>query len=168
MMETVRDIIEVVVVAFIIAMVIRGLVIETFVVHGPSMEPTLVDGERLLVFKLAYKFGKPKRGDVVVLRYPLDPSRDYIKRVVAVEGDTVELRLGRLYVNGILQEEPYVRYPGLYNMASLVVPQDTVFVMGDHRTDSEDSRFFGPVPVDLLKGKAIFIIWPPKAIGAIR
>ncbi|MGB4392413.1 MAG: signal peptidase I, partial [Bacillota bacterium] len=90
MMETVRDIIEVVVVAFIIAMVIRGLVIETFVVHGPSMEPTLVDGERLLVFKLAYKLGKPKRGDVVVLRYPLDPSRDYIKRVVAVEGDTVE------------------------------------------------------------------------------
>ena len=87
---------------------------------------------------------------------------------MAVEGDTVELRLGRLYVNGILQEEPYVRYPGLYNMASLVVPQDTVFVMGDHRTDSEDSRFFGPVPVDLLKGKAIFIIWPPKAIGAIR
>ena len=168
MMETVRDIIEVVVVAFIIAMVIRGLVIETFVVHGPSMEPTLVDGERLLVFKLAYKLGKPKRGDVVVLRYPLDPSRDYIKRVVAVEGDTVELRLGRLYVNGILQEEPYVRYPGLYNMASLVVPQDTVFVMGDHRTDSEDSRFFGPVPVDLLKGKAIFIISPPKAIGAIR
>ena len=105
---------------------------------------------------------------MVVLRYPLDPSRDYIKRIVAVEGDTVELRLGRLYVNGILQEEPYVLYPGLYNMASLVVPENTVFVMGDHRTDSEDSRFFGPVDVDLLKGKAIVIIWPPKAVGAIK
>ena len=87
------------------------------------MEPTLMDGERLLVSKTAYRTGKPKRGDVVVLRYPLDPSRDYIKRIVAVEGDTVEQRLGRLYVNGILQEEPYVRYPGLYNMDSLVVPR---------------------------------------------
>jgi signal peptidase I len=168
MMETIKDIIEVIVVAFLIALVVRGLIVETFVVHGPSMEPTLMDGERLLVSKTAYKLGKPKRGDVVVLRYPLDPSRDYIKRIVAVEGDTVELRLGRLYVNGILQEEPYVRYPGLYNMDSLVVPENTVFVMGDHRTDSEDSRFFGPVDVSLLKGKAIVVIWPPKAIGAIK
>lgn len=167
-METVRDIVEVIVVAFLIAMLIRSLVIETFVVQGPSMEPTLVSGERLLVSKLAYRFGEPKRGDVVVLRYPLDQSKDYIKRVVAVEGDTVELRLGRLYVNGILQEEPYVRFPGLYNMASLTVPEETVFVMGDHRTDSEDSRFFGPVSVELLKGKAIVIIWPLKAAGAIK
>ncbi len=167
-METVRDIVEVIVVAFLIAMLIRSLVIETFIVQGPSMEPTLVSGERLLVSKLAYRFSEPKRGDVVVLRYPLDQSKDYIKRVVAVEGDTVELRLGRLYVNGILQEEPYVRFPGLYNMASLTVPEETVFVMGDHRTDSEDSRFFGPVSVELLKGKAIVIIWPLKAAGAIK
>ncbi|HHY11972.1 MAG TPA: signal peptidase I [Firmicutes bacterium] len=168
MRETVRDILEVIVVAFFIAMLIRGLVIETFIVQGPSMEPTLINGERLLVSKLAYKFGEPGRGDVVVLRYPLDQSKDYIKRVVAVEGDTVELRLGRLYVNGILQQEPYVRFPGLYNMASLTVPENTVFVMGDHRTDSEDSRFFGPVGVELLKGKAIVIIWPLKAAGAIK
>ncbi len=167
-MDTIRDILEVVVVAFIIAMLIRGLVIETFVVQGPSMEPTLVDGERLLVSKIAYRFGKPKRGDVVVLRYPLDPSKDYIKRVVALAGDTVELRLGRVYVNGQLKEEPYIHFPGLYNMATLTVPEGTVFVMGDHRVNSEDSRFFGPVTQELVKGKAIVIIWPLKAAGAIK
>ena len=167
-METGKDILEVIAIAFLITMVVRGFIVETFIVEGPSMMPTLVNGERLLVSKLAYRLGKPKRGDVVVLRYPLDNSRDYIKRVVATEGDSVELRLGRLYVNGVLQPEPYVRFPGLYNMASLVVPERTVFVMGDHRTDSEDSRFFGPVSVDLLKGKAVVIIWPPNAVGAVK
>ncbi len=167
-METIRDILEVIVIAFIIALLIRSLVIETFVVQGPSMEPTLVDGERLLVSKIAYRLGEPKRGDVIVLRYPLNPSKDYIKRVVAVEGDTVELRLGRLYINGQLKEEPYVHFPGLYNMASVAVPENTVFVMGDHRTNSEDSRFFGSVKEELVKGKAIVIIWPLKAAGAIK
>ncbi len=168
MIETAKDILEVVIAAVLITVVIRSLIVETFVVQGPSMEPTLVNGERLLVSKLAYRFNKPQRGDVVVLQYPLDQSRDYIKRIVAVEGDTVELRLGRLYVNGILQQESYVRFPGLFNMPSVVIPEHTVFVMGDHRTDSEDSRFFGPVDIELLKGKAIFIIWPLKAAGAVR
>ena len=104
----------------------------------------------------------------VVLRYPLDPSKDYIKRVVALAGDTVELRLGRVYVNGQLKEEPYIHFPGLYNMATLTVPEGTVFVMGDHRVNSEDSRFFGPVKQELVKGKAIVIIWPLKAAGAIK
>ncbi|QUL98377.1 MAG: signal peptidase I [Candidatus Fermentithermobacillus carboniphilus] len=168
MMDTVKDILEVVVTALIIAILIRSLVVETFLVEGPSMEPTLMSGERLLVSKIAYRFGTPKRGDVVVLRYPLDPSRDYIKRVVAVGGDTVELRLGRLYVNGKLMEEPYVHQPGLYNMSPITVPKGTVFVLGDHRTNSEDSRSFGPVRLELIKGKALLIIWPPKAMGFIK
>jgi len=168
MMATIKDILEVILVAFVIAVLIRTFLVETFVVQGPSMEPTLANGERLLVSKMTYRFHRPNRGDVVVLRYPLDPSKDYIKRVVAIGGDTVELRLGRLYVNGKLIEEPYVHEPGLYNMDSFTVPEGTVFVLGDHRTNSEDSRFFGPVKLELIKGKAILIIWPPKAIGLIK
>jgi len=168
MMDTIKDIVEVVLIALVITLLIRSFVVETFVVDGPSMEPTLYDGERLLVLKLAYRLGQPKRGDVVVLRYPFDPRKDYIKRIVATGGETVELRLGRLYVNNKLIEEPYVHFPGLYNMSPTVVPEGMVFVLGDHRTNSEDSRFFGPVRQELLKGKAVVIIWPPKAMGLVK
>lgn len=167
-METVRDILETVLIALLLAVLIRAFVVERFLVDGPSMEPTLWNGESLLVYKLAYRFGTPKRGDVVVFRYPLDPSRDYVKRCVAVGGDTVEMRLGRLYVNGKLKEEPYVRFPGLHEMKSITVPEDSIYVMGDHRTNSEDSRIFGPAKLSLVKGKAVFIIWPPKDMGAIK
>jgi len=167
-MNAVRDILETVLIALLIAILVRAFVIERFLVDGPSMEPTLWDSQSLLVNKIAYKFSKPKRGDVVVFRYPLDPSRDYVKRCVAVGGDTVEMRLGRLYVNGLLKEEPYVRFPGLYEMKSITVPEDCIFVLGDHRTNSEDSRMFGPVKLSLVKGKAVFIIWPLKDMGAIR
>jgi signal peptidase I len=167
-MNAVRDILETALIALLIAILVRAFVIERFLVDGPSMEPTLWDSQSLLVNKLAYRFSQPKRGDVVVFRYPLDPSRDYVKRCVAVGGDTVEMRLGRLYVNGLLKEEPYVRFPGLYEMKSITVPEDCIFVLGDHRTNSEDSRMFGPVKLSLVKGKAVFIIWPLKDMGAIR
>lgn len=167
-MNAVRDILETVLIALLIAVLVRAFVIERFLVDGPSMEPTLWDSQSLLVNKLAYKFSPPKRGDVVVFRYPLDPTRDYVKRCVAVGGDTVEMRLGRLYVNGLLKEEPYVGFPGLFEMKSVTVPEDCIFVLGDHRTNSEDSRMFGPVKLSLVKGKAVFIIWPLKDMGAIR
>ncbi|HHY76523.1 MAG TPA: signal peptidase I [Firmicutes bacterium] len=167
-MNTARDILETVLIALLIAILVRAFVIERFVVDGPSMEPTLWDSQSLLVNKIAYRFSKPKRGDVVVFRYPLDPSRDYVKRCVAVGGDTVEIRMGRLYVNGLLKEEPYVRYPGFYDMKPITVPEDCIFVLGDHRTNSEDSRMFGPVKLSLVKGKAVFIIWPLKDIGPIK
>ncbi len=167
-MQTFKDIVEVTVVALVIAILVRTLLVEVFVVQGPSMEPTLVDGNRLLVSKIAYKIGEPSRGDVVVLRYPLDPSKDYIKRVVAVGGDIIEIRLGRLYINGQLQQESYIEYPGIYNMAAVTVPSDSVFVMGDHRTNSEDSRYFGCVKEEFLKGKAVYIIWPLEKIGPVR
>lgn len=167
-METVRDIVQTVLIALVLAILIRTFVVETFIVDGPSMEPTLWNGEKLLVSKLAYRLGQPKRGDIIVFRYPLDPSKDYVKRVVAVGGDTVELRLGRLYVNGQLKSEPYVLYPGLYDMKPVTVPKDCVFVLGDHRTNSEDSRSFGPVKISYIKGKAILKIWPPKAAGVLK
>lgn len=163
-----KDTVSVVITALVLAVFIRTFMVETYVVQGPSMMPTLRDGERLLVNKLVYRFSKPQRGDVIVFRYPLEPSRDYIKRVIAVEGDVIEIRTGRVYLNGQLIEEPYVYYPGLSTMSSLVVPPGTVFVMGDNRQNSEDSRSFGPVELRLVKGRASIVIWPFKLAGVVK
>jgi len=166
--RTVRDILETVVAALIIAVLVRGLVIEPFVVDGPSMESTLWTGERLFVSKLSYRFGTPKRGDVVMFRYPLNPNKDYVKRVIAIGGDTIEIRLGRVYINGQQVSEPFVQFPGLYNMSAVPVPEGEIFVMGDNRTNSEDSRIFGTVKLSLVRGKAVFRVWPLKSAGFIK
>lgn len=166
--STVRDILETVVAALVIAVLVRGLIIEPFLVNGPSMEPTLWTGERLFVSKLTYRFGTPKRGDVVMFRYPYNPDKDYVKRVVAVAGDTIEMRLGRVYINGQQVSEPFVQFPGLYDMSAQVIPEGSIFVMGDNRTNSEDSREFGPVKLSLVRGKAVFRVWPLKSAGFVR
>ncbi|MGE5578784.1 MAG: signal peptidase I [Bacillota bacterium] len=166
--RTVRDILETVVAALVIAVLVRGFIIEPYVVNGPSMEPTLWTGERLFISKLAYRFGQPKRGDIVMFRYPLNPEKDYVKRVVAIPGDTVEMRMGRVYINGQQVSEPFVQFPGLYNMSPQVVPAGSVFVMGDNRANSEDSRAFGPVKLSLVRGKAVFRVWPLKTAGFLK
>ena len=167
-MKTLRDILETVLIALVIAILVRSFVVERFVVDGPSMEPTMWTDESLMVFKIAYRFGQPKRGDIVVFQYRYNPQKDYIKRVIAVGGDTVEMRLGRVYVNGQQREEPYVLNPGFYNMNVTTVPEGTIYVMGDNRTNSEDSRMFGPVSLGQLKGKAVLRIWPLKSMGVLR
>jgi len=167
-MKAAREMAETVLICLVLAIIVRTFVTERFIVEGPSMEPTLWHGQWLIVYKLGYRFSTPKRGEVIVFRYPLDPSVDYVKRCVAVGGDTVEMRLGRLYVNGQEIPEPYVTYPGLYDMKSTVVPEGSIFVVGDHRTNSEDSRMFGPVKVSAVKGKAVFVLWPAKDLGAVK
>ena len=168
-MDTVRDIVETVLISLLIAVLVRTFVVERFLVDGPCMEPTFWTGESLLVWKLAYKFGgSPKRGDIVVFKYPLGPEKDYTKRVVAIGGDSIEMRLGRVYINGQQVQEPFVTYPGLYDTKAITVPEGSVFVMGDHRTNSEDSRTFGPVKLKDVKGKAVLIVWPPKNAGFIK
>ncbi len=167
-MRTVRDILEIVLIALVLSLIIRSFVAERFIVEGHSMQPTLHDKEMVLVLKVAYKVSPVRRGDVVVFKYPFDTSKDYIKRVVALGGDTVQMRLGRVYVNGQLQEESFVRSPGFFDMESRQIPEGAVFVMGDNRTDSEDSRSFGPVSTELIKGKVVVRIWPVKAAGRIK
>ncbi len=167
-MDTLRDMLEVVLIALVLAILMRTFVIETYYVDGPSMEPTLWTGERLFVLKLAYRLTQPKRGDIIVFRYPYDQSRNFVKRVVAIPGDTLELRLGKVIVNGQPVEESFVREPGFYNMKAIVIQEGTLFVMGDHRTDSEDSRIFGAVSINDVKGKAFVRVWPLKKIGALR
>ena len=120
------------------------------------------NGERLVVNKFIYRFQQPTKGEVIVFRYPRDPSRDFIKRVIAVPGDTIEIKDGRVFVNQKLMNEPYILEKTLSDYPQATVPEGHVFVMGDNRNNSEDSRFadVGFVPYDLIKGKAVLVFWP--------
>ena len=160
--EELKDWIISILIAIVLAFFIRYFIVELYMVEGPSMRPTLVNGERLIVNKFIYRFKAPERGEVLVFRYPRDPSRDFIKRVIAVAGDTVEIKDGRVFLNGQLLNEPYIleRIKGSYPIAT--VPEGHIYVMGDNRNNSEDSRFkdVGFVPLELIKGKAVTVFWP--------
>ena len=185
-----REYLEAIVLAIVLTIVIRGLVLQAFRIPTGSMEDTLQVGDFLFVNKMVYgseidigfsgnrlvyyrfpTIRDPKPGDVIVFRYPEDPSRDFIKRCVAVAGQTVEIRDKVLYVDGKAREEPYVVHkdPRIIprdskdgprdNFGPYVVPQGHLFMMGDNRDNSADSRFWGPLPRDLVKGKAMFLYW---------
>ena len=160
--QEIKDWIISILIAVVLAFFIRYFIVELYMVEGPSMRPTLVNSERLVVNKFIYRFKTPERGDILIFRYPRDPSRDFIKRVIAIPGDSIEIKDGRVYLNGQLQNETYIldKTRGSYGLAT--VPPGTVFVMGDNRNNSEDSRFkdVGFVPYDLIKGKAVVIFWP--------
>ncbi|NDQ58197.1 MAG: signal peptidase I [Acidipila sp.] len=138
-------------------------------VEGTSMVPLLSDQERIFVNKFVYRFAPIHRGDVVVFWYPLDHSKSFIKRVVGLPGETLEIREGRLYVDGALLAEQFVprEYLDASTLGPQQVPQGEYFVMGDHRSSSNDSRVFGPVPIEAIYGKAVFAYWPFDHFGAI-
>jgi len=138
-------------------------------VEGTSMAPLLSDQERIFINKFVYHFEPVERGDVVVFWYPLDRSKSFIKRVIGVPGDTVEIREGHLYLNGNELDEPYV--PASYldgsSYAARRLGLDEYFVMGDHRDSSNDSRMFGPVRGEYIYGKAVFAYWPADHFGSL-
>lgn len=150
------------IIAFVLAQLIMVSVAQAFQVEQYSMEPTLLPHDRVLVDKFLYRLRQLKRGDVIVLKYPLNPTRNYIKRIVALPGDKLEVKEGKLYVNGRLVPEGYVNAPPQGSYGPLTVPQDSVFVMGDNRNNSEDSRSFGALKKDHVVGQAILIYWPPQ------
>lgn len=160
--EEIKDWIVSIAIAVVLAFFIRYFIVELYLVDGPSMRPTLQSAERLVVNKFIYRFRHPERGEILVFRYPRDPSRDFIKRVIAVPGDTIEIRDGRVYVNAALLNEPYILSKTRGNYPLATVPDGHIFVMGDNRNNSEDSRFadVGFVPFDLIKGKAMLVFWP--------
>ena len=160
--EEIKDWIVSIAIAVVLAFFIRYFIVELYLVDGPSMRPTLQSAERLVVNKFIYRFRPPERGEILVFRYPRDPSRDFIKRVIAVPGDTIEIRDGRVYVNAALLNEPYILSKTRGNYPLATVPDEHIFVMGDNRNNSEDSRFadVGFVPFDLIKGKAMLVFWP--------
>jgi|SRR5579863_5167442 len=139
-------------------------------VEGTSMLPRLEDSDRLFINKFVYHFEAIEHGDVVVFHYPRDPEKSYIKRVIALPGDTLRIDHGRVYVNGKFIREPYVprEYRDDQSMAETVIPADTYFMMGDHRSISQDSRVFGPVDRSLIYGKAVFIYWPTRDLGVVH
>lgn len=136
-------------------------------VEGTSMLPGLADQERIFINKFVYRWEPVTRGDIIVFRYPRDTSKSYIKRVVAIGGDRVVIDKGRVYVNGRLLDEPYVpaEFKDYRSYPETVVPENSFFVLGDHRSMSNDSRDFGPVDVTFLGGKAVFVYWPVEKMG---
>lgn len=162
---------ESILVAVILALVIRLFILEPFFIPSGSMLPTLEIGDRIIVCKFLYKYGfdDPARGDVIVFRYPVDPSRNFVKRIVAVGGETVAVRDSKLYINGEVVPESYL--PAGLNFEDfgpLYVPPGSYFVMGDNRNYSEDSRKWGFLDRDLIIGKALAIYWPLDRMGIVK
>jgi signal peptidase I len=157
------------VIALSLAIVIIIFFYQPVKVEGTSMTPLISDQERIFINKFVYRFGPIERGDVVVFWYPLDRSKSFIKRVVGLPEDTVEIREGRVYLNNKMLEEPYIPAEsedfGTYPATR--IPKGEYFVMGDHRTSSNDSRIFGPVPRKFIYGKAVFAYWPVDHFGSI-
>lgn len=169
-----REYVEAIVIAVILALFIRTFVVQAFKIPSGSMKPTLLVGDHILVNKFIYgikipftdktliHLGKPKREDVVVFKYPLDTQKDYIKRVIGLPGDKIELANKELRINGKVVDDPHASYSvygNLRNFGPITVPPHHLFVMGDNRDESSDSRVWGFVPYAYLRGKAFLIYW---------
>jgi len=167
--SVIREYAEIVTMAVILAFFVRAFFIQAFKIPSESMEDTLLVGDFLFANKLIYgaKFPftnvrlpgvrDPESGDIIIFKYPGDKKKDYIKRCVAVEGQTVELRGRTLYVDGVPRSEDYTKYYHGSQYGPITVPKDHIFMMGDNRDNSADSRVWGPLPKDLILGKAMFI-----------
>jgi signal peptidase I len=156
--------------ALAVAFFIILFVYQPVKVEGGSMEPGLEDQERIFINKLVYRFGSIERGDIIVFRYPRDTRKSFIKRVIGLPGDHIRISYGRVFVNGRLLPEPYV--PGDYldarSYPETTVPADDYFVLGDHRSMSNDSRDFGPVMRGFIYGKAVLGYWPVEKLGILH
>jgi len=154
------DIIETLVLALVLFLGINAVSARVRV-DGFSMDPTLHDGEFILINRLAYRFGAFQRGDIIVFRFPVDPSQDLIKRVIGLPGDDVSIQNGVVSVNGRSLDEPYIAAAPAYS-GEWKVPPDHLFVLGDNRNDSSDSHSWGLLPISNVIGKATIIYWPPQ------
>ena len=185
--STVREWVESIIIAFVLAMIIRTFLVQAFKIPTGSMRTTLLEGDLILVNKFIYGakipfmdvnlpvVRSPGRGDVVVFIYPENPKKDFIKRLVAVAGETVEIKNGTIFIDGqpLLDTVFSQRY--YYNRGEfgqegqkIIVPKNSIFVLGDNSASSQDSRFWGFVPRKNILGKAILIYWPPQRIRMIK
>jgi len=171
--------VEAIIIAIILAFIIRKFVIQAYKIPSGSMLETLQIGDHILVNKFIYYLKDPQRGDIIVFKYPKDKKRDFIKRLVALPGETIEIRDKKVYINGILLDEPYAvfndsenifnkNHPAYYidlyarnrdNFGPKVIPEDSYFMMGDNRDYSQDSRYWGFLDQELIEGKALIIYW---------
>jgi signal peptidase I len=159
-------------ISVVLAVVLIVFIYQPVKVEGTSMMPGLTDQERIFINKYTYKLGAGSiaRDDLVVFHYPKDPTQSYIKRIIGLPGDTVQIIDGTVYVNGHELDEPYVPadYRDHISMAKEMVPADDYFVLGDHRSSSNDSRVWGFVDRGEIYGKAVFVYWPPEKIGPVH
>ena len=173
-----RENVEVVITAAILALIIRGFVVQAFKIPTGSMRETLIEGDRILVNKFIYRFTDPKRGDIIVFKYPEDMKKDFIKRLIATGGETVMIKNGDIWVDGRLIENSeaikqiyyYNKYDTAYGKEGIVieVPENNYFVLGDNSASSRDSRYWGFVPKKNLVGKAFVIYWPLTRMRALK
>lgn len=161
---TFRELVESIVIAVVLVIIIRAFIFQLFFIPSLSMLPTLDKGDRILVTRFSYWLSEPERGDVIVFKYPKDPKKDYIKRVIGKPGERIQLKDNNLLINGKLIDEPYLPPLVFQDYGPIEVPANHYFVLGDNRNNSEDSRYWGFLPFDNIKGKAQFIYWPVKRI----
>ncbi len=161
-----RELIETLALTLVIFLLIR-FAVQNFRIEGFSMEPNFHDGQFLIVDKLSYMLHLPERGDVIVFIPPNNTTRDFIKRIIGLPGDQVEVVSGRVYVNGSPLDEPYPLAPASYSASTVTVPAEEYFVLGDNRNNSSDSHSWGPVSVKSIIGKAWVSYWPPQVMGFI-
>jgi signal peptidase I len=163
------EMVQTLVIAGLLIAFFRAFLFQNYVVEGQSMLNTLFPGERVIVSRISYIIGRPARGDVIVLQYPLDPKRDFVKRIIGLPGETVAIVNGQVFINGRpLPPETYVVYPSHTDMAPLQLGPDEYFVMGDNRAGSSDSRVWGPLPARRIIGKAWLIYYPFDKFGLVQ
>lgn len=160
----IRELLETVISAGIIAFIIITFIGQVTVVRGASMEPTLHDNERLVANKISYRFETPERGEIIIFKPPLEIKRNYIKRIIGVPGDKIEITKGEIYLNDKKLEEPYVKNRSHEDMPPTIVPDNSFFVLGDNRPNSSDSRYWGFVPRKNVVGRAWVVFWPLNRI----
>jgi signal peptidase I len=162
-----KEMLETILIALVLILVIEGLS-DRVKIEGFSMLPSLHQNDRVIVSKLAYRSNEIERGDIVVFDYPNNPEEEYIKRVIGIPGDVISISDGSVVLNGDVLEENYIDDFILGEMEELVVPAGTVFVLGDNRNHSSDSRYWGSLPSEYIIGKAIFIYWPFADLSLIE
>ena len=167
--KEIKEWFEAIIIALVVALLIRGFIVEPYIVDGDSMLPTLHDGERLIIDKISYRFSKPDAGEIIVFKYPQNMKLNYIKRVVGIPGDEIYIHDGFVYINGILNEESFIAEPTYGTYGPVIVPDNHYFVLGDNRNNSKDSRFsdVGFIPSNIIKGKPLIRIWPMDTIGLL-
>lgn len=170
----IREWAESILIAVVLALLIRTFLIQAFKIPTASMEPTLLPGDKIMVNKLIYRFREPERGDVIVFKFPEDPRRDFVKRLVAFEGESLNIRKGDIHIDGEALVAPdFKRY--YYNFGPygtedsvIIIPRGYCFVLGDNSKSSNDSRYWGFLPRENIIGRASFIWWPPRRIEKIE
>jgi signal peptidase I len=150
----------------VIAFLIVNSLFQASVVRDISMQPTLVDGQRIIISKIAYNFADPKRGDIIIVHPPIDTRREFVKRLIGLPGDTIEIKNHILYVNNVSLDEPYIKADPEYDFGPCAIPENNYFLLGDNRNNSTDSHLNWTVTREEIVGKAWLRIWPLDKWGS--